>query len=171
MPTSHIIISGRENPGAKHNFKKSKEKRKNMNKNTRESDEHLYPEVYKKLAPVAEQLIRDMEKQHGDIYMTEDLLRQMVDEAIRRAELDTPADVPASADVPAEEAVPVLYQLGRRPQAGGHGHHNQHGHHGGHHGQHGGHWRNYDRGALSDIFNILFLQQIFGRRRPHWRWR
>ena len=147
----------------------------NMNRNTHDSDEHLYPEVYKKLAPVAEQLIRDMEKQHGDIYMTEDLLRQMIDEAIRRAELD----MPVSADVATEEAIPVLYQLGRRPtQTGGHGHHNHHGHHGQHHGhhghshhRHGGHWRNYDRSALSDIFNILFLQQIFGRRRPHWRWR
>ena len=141
-----------------------------MNKNTHDSDERLYPEVYKKFAPVAEQLIRDMEKQHGDIYMTDELLRQMIDEAIRRAELDMPADVPASADVPTAEAVPVLYQLGRRPaQTGG----QQHSHHGGgHHGHHGhGHWRNYDRGALSDIFSILFLQQIFGRRRPHWRWR
>ena len=127
----------------------------NMSRNNadiRGSDEHLYPDVYKKFAPVADQLIRDMEKQHGDIFLNEELLQQMIEEAIRRAE----ADSPVSADAATEEAVPTIYNYGRGRPHGGYGH---------------GHWRGYDRGALSDIFKILFLQQIFGRRRPNWRWR
>ena len=119
-----------------------------MNMNMRESDEHLYPDVYKKFAPITDQLIKDMEKNHGEIYLNEDLLRQMTDEAIRRTE----TDAPASADT-LGEAVPTIYEFG-----------------GGRHHGYGG-WRGYDRGALSDIFRILFLQQIFGRRRPRWRWR
>jgi len=120
----------------------------------------LYPEVYEKFAPIADQLIRDMEKQHGDIILNEDLLRQMIDEAIRRTELET------SADMPTEEAVSVLYQVGRRPN----NHSNrQHNHGGGSHGHHHGHWSSYNHGALNDIFRILFLQQLFGRRRPNWR--
>ena len=126
--------------------------------NIRATDEHLYPEVYNKFAPVAEQLIRDMEKNQGDIYLTEDLLRQMTDEAIKRAEADLPAEaVQTEADAETEDAVPVIYQYGGRGRPGG--------------GHRGGRWRGYDRGALDDIFRILFLQQIFGRRRPHWRWR
>ena len=123
-----------------------------MNMNMRESDEHLYPDVYNQFAPIADQLIRDMEKNHGDIYLNEDLLRQMIDEAIKRAE----ADAPVSTDEATDEAVPTIYNFGRRQQKN----------HGGH-----GHWSNYNRGALSDIFRILFLQQIFGRRRPCWRCR
>jgi len=142
----------------------------------RETEDHLYPEVYQRFAPIAEQLIREMEKQHGgSIFLNENLLQQMIDEAIRRADLPTAqaavptgvfpagseeAVVPAGSEAPAEfeEAVPVLYELGRNR--------------GGHNRRHGGsHWHRYDRGALSDIFRILFLQQIFGRRRPHWRYR
>ena len=123
----------------------------NMRDNRDNNDENLYPDVYKTFAPIADQLIRDMEKNHGDIYLNEDLLQQMIDEAIKRAEADTPV----SADAPTEEAIPTLYSYGGR--RGGYGRH--------------GHWSNYNRGALDDIFRILFLQQIFGRRRPYWRWR
>jgi len=123
-----------------------------MNMNMRESDEHLYPDVYNQFAPIADQLIRDMEKNHGDIYLNEDLLQQMIDEAINRVG----ADIPVSDGMATEEAVPTIYQYGRGRPHGGYNH---------------GHWRNYNRGALSDIFRILFLQQIFGRRRPCWRCR
>ena len=128
----------------------------NTNKNNmliHESEDHLYPEIYTTFAPVADQLIRDMEKQHGDIFLTEDLLREMINEAIRRTEVEAPAAIPTEAEI-TEDAIPTLYEFGRGRPRGNRGH-----------------WRRYDRGALDDIFRILFLQQIFGRRRPHWRCR
>ena len=135
--------------------------RSNIN-NMRETEmniENLYPEIYIKFAPIAEQLIKDMERQSGNIHLTEALLQEMTDEAIRRAE--TGAVIPAGADASDSpdlnlEAVPVLYQFGA----------NRDGHHGGFNRPH---WHGYDRGVFSDIFRILFLQQIFGRRRPNWR--
>jgi hypothetical protein len=124
----------------------------NNNMNMYENEDYMYPEVYQKFAPVADQLIRDMERQHGShIYLNEDLLNQMTDEAIKRTNMD----VPVSAMDAADDVVPVMYEFGRGRSRHGHG----------------GGWRHYDRGALSDIYRILLLQSIFGRRRPFWRWR
>ena len=127
----------------------------NMN-NIQENDDRFYPEIYRHFAPVADQLIRDMEKNHGDIFLNEDLLQQMIDEAIRRAEADAPASAEAEEEL--EDAIPTIYSFG-----GGRGR--------GRGGRRGGGWRGYGRGALDDIFRILLLQQIIGGRRSNWRWR
>jgi hypothetical protein len=123
----------------------------NMNKsnmNMRDNDDHLYPEVYHHFAPVADQLIKDMETRHGEIYLNEDLLQQMIDEAIRRSNINE--NMP-NMPIPKDDAVPTFHEFGGGRGRGG--------------------WRGYDRGALSDIYRILFLQSLFGRRRPFWRWR
>jgi len=120
-----------------------------------DTEEFLYPEVYQRFSPVVDQLIRDMERQHGDMVLNEDLLNQMVEEAIRRSGMDRMENMPADAHD--SDAIPTINEFGR----------------------HGGRdrdrdrdrWRRYDRGALSDIYRILILQQLFGRRRPRWRWK
>jgi len=123
----------------------------NMSNMPRENEEFLYPEVYRRLAPICDQLIKEMENKYGNIYLSEDLLNQMSDEAIRRSGMDnTEADPYSKRD---GDAVPTIREFGR------------------HDGYGRDRWRNYDRGALSDIAGILFLNQIFGRRRPFWRWR
>jgi len=125
----------------------------NMSNMPRENEDHLYPEVHQRFAPIVDQLISDMERQYGEIYLTEDLLNQMIEELHRRSGMD---NMPASSyDTQDEEAIQTMHEIGR----------------------HGGRdrgrdrWRRYDRSALSDIFGILILQQLFGRRRPRWRWR
>ena len=126
-----------------------------------DNEEFMYPDVYHKFAPIVEQLIRDMERQHGDIVLNEDLLNQMVEEAIRRSGTDMPPlTVSAEQD---GDAVSTMAEFGR---------------HGGRdrdrdrdRGRDRDRWKRYDRGALSDIYRILILQQLFGRRRPRWRWR
>ena len=143
----------------------------NMNVNSvplpRETEEYMYPEVYQKFMPVVEQIIKEMEKQYGNIYLNEDLLNKMIDEAIKRAGIG--ANVPSqpqpqfpspyavkdsvSDDMKDGDTIPTFNEFGGHGRRGG------------------GHWRGYDRGALSDIYRILFLQSIFGRRRPFWRWR
>jgi hypothetical protein len=119
----------------------------NMPRDNRDDKDFMYPEVYNKFMPVAEQIMKEMEKQYGDVYLNEDMLRQMVDEAIRRSGIDNMSEMPDS------DAVPTVNLYGRYG--------------GRYHGRDG--WRYYNRGALSDIFSILFLNQIFGHRRHHWR--
>lgn len=130
-----------------------------MTLDNRVSEDYMYPEVYHKFAPVADQIIKDMEKKYGDIYMSEDMLNQMVEEAIRRSGADNMNEMPYNANAndgdKDGEAIPTMRRYGGR-------------HYGHFHGGDG--WRYYDRGALSDIFSILFLNQIFGRRRHNWRW-
>lgn len=122
-----------------------------ISKDTRDTEEYMYPEVYQKFIPVADQLIRDMEKQYGDIVLTDDLLNRMADEGVRRSGVITmPQPQYTGYTEKNEEAIPTFNDF----RYDGHRH-----------------WRDYDRGALSDIFKILFLQQVFGRRRPRWRWR
>ena len=121
----------------------------------RDSEEYMYPEVYRKFAPIADRMIRDMEKQYGDIILSEDILQQMSDEAVRRA--GAGADMPPQftpKTLKTDDAIPAVNMYGMYDRGRG-----------------GRHWSDYDRGALSDIFKILFLQQIFGRRRPRWGWR
>ncbi|MCL2096435.1 MAG: hypothetical protein FWH10_05960 [Oscillospiraceae bacterium] len=156
----------------------------------------MYPEVHDKFYPVVEQILRDMEQRNnGEIYLSEDMLNQMVEDAMARSgvnrnpirhvypydnnygvnetdmqEMHEMQDMRTSGEAMTEtgedgEAVQTIAGYGRR---GGPGHIR-----GGYRpgGYYAGGWRNYDRGALSDIFRILFLQELFGRRRPNWRWR
>jgi len=116
----------------------------------RDAEDSMYPEIYHRFMPVVDQLIKDMEKKYGEIYLTEDLLKQMTDEAIRRSGIDA-APIPVDNMTDAD-AVPTFNEF-------------EHGRRG------GGNWRRYDRGAFSDIFRILLLQQLFGRRRSCWRCR
>lgn len=135
-----------------------------MSNMPRDNKDYMYPEIYNKFAPVIEQVIRDMEKQHGEIYMTEEMLNQMVDEAIRRSGMDNMTDMNNMNDMndmPGEEAVPAM-NYGRH--RGG----RYYGRHGHGYGYYDG-WQYYDRDALSDIYRILFLQRIFGNRRHNWR--
>jgi hypothetical protein len=121
-----------------------------------DTEDFMYPEIYQTFAPIVEQLIRDMERQYGDIYLTEDLLNQMVDEAIHRAGIENMPSAPVSTDQDGE-AIQTINEFGR---------------HGGRdRGRDRDRWRRYDRSALSDIYRILILQQVFGRRRPRWKWR
>ena len=114
--------------------------------------ENMYPEVYNHFAPIADSVIKDIEKQYGgDIHIDENMLNQMVEEAIRRSAIND--NISAK-----EDAVPVIYQHNSRY---GHGYNGK--------GKNQNHWRNYDRSSLSDIYRILLLQQLFGRRRPRWR--
>ena len=155
--------------------------------NISETDTHLFPEIYGTLVPVVEQLIAEMEK-HGDIYLTEELLYEMIDEAIRRAGLDfdVEPDIMPTADdsqfhavsqIEREEAVPVLYQFGRSPNTRP-GHNTNHHRHKPRH--HHNHHRppsrprprhHHNRNTVSDVLRILFLQQILGGARPHWHCR
>ncbi|MCL1859554.1 MAG: hypothetical protein FWF92_10035 [Oscillospiraceae bacterium] len=121
-----------------------------------ETEEHMYPEVYKTFAPICDQMIKEMEHKYGNIYLSEELLNQMTDEAIRRSGMDDNYKNNMDPDPYSKkdgDAVQTIYEFGRH---GGYGR---------------DHWRRYDRGALSDIAGILFLNRIFGRRRPFWRWR
>ncbi|MCL2775780.1 MAG: hypothetical protein FWD71_20900 [Oscillospiraceae bacterium] len=112
----------------------------------RETEEYMYPEVYHTFFPITEQVMKEMERQYGDVVLSDDMLQQMTEEAIRRAGVGAamPTQIPAKDG----DAIPTFYDF-----------------------RDGGSWRGYDRSALSDIARILFLQQIFGRRRPRWRWR
>jgi len=114
----------------------------NMSNMPRENEDDMYPEVYRKLAPICDQLIKEMENKYGNIYLSEDLLNQMKNEAIRRMGMDENGD-----------SIPTMREFGRRDDFDRH------------------HFRHYDRSVLSDIAGILFLNRIFGRRRPYWRWR
>jgi len=128
---------------------------KGLNQNMQfDNDDFMYPDVYLKFFPIAEQLIRDMERKYGDIFLDEDLLNQMVEEAIRRTGADIPSNPVSSGQD--GDAVPTMNDFGR---------------HGGNRGRDRDRWRRYDRSALSDIYRILILQQLFGKRRPRWRWR
>ena len=132
----------------------------NMNNMQFNTEESMYPEAYHKIAPIVDQLIREMERQHGDIFLNEDLLNQMVEEAMRRSGMDSMPSSSGAAGVSAEQdgdAVPTINEFGRH---GGRDRHRDRDRD-----------RNRDRDAFSDIFRILFLQQLFGRRRPRWRWR
>ena len=93
-----------------------------------------------------------MENKYGNIYLSDDLLNQLTDEVINRSGMDDYMDADPHSKKDGD-AVQTMREFGRR---GGYGRDR---------------WRYYDRGALSDIARILFLQQIFGRRRPSWRWR
>ena len=118
-----------------------------------ESDDFMYPEVYRHLSPICDQIIKEMENKYGNIYLTDDLLNQMAEEAIRRSEMDRTdrMDKPDNMNNMNMDSVQTFHEFSGR------------------YGR--DHWRRYDRGALSDIAGILFLNQIFGRRRPFWRWR
>ena len=123
----------------------------------RDTEDDMYPEVYNKFFPITDKIINDMEMQYGDVDLNEDLLNQMVEEAIRRSGMD---DMNGNDNMPTMpydikdgRAVQTIANPDRRP--GG--------------GRDRNRWRRYDRDALSDIFRILFLQQIFGNRRRNWR--
>jgi len=164
----------------------------NMNHAMPETGARLYPEIYGMLAPIVEQLIAEMEN-YGEIYLTDELLYEMIDEAIRRAGLEFDVELHTADDEfhevsismeEREEAVPVLYQFGRSTggqQHGGHGHqghnnrrnshshnHNHHNHNNRHRPDNRRHHRHHNRDTASDILRILFLQQIFGGLRPNW---
>ena len=144
----------------------------NMSNMPNETEEFMYPEVYKNLHPHCHQIINDMEKQYGNIYLTEDLLNQMSDEAIRRSgmmmedkdnmqdninnmgnmDMETMSHSVQGDDPPA--AIPTARQFRRHSGYG-----------------RGRPRRFFDYDGLSDIAKILFLQEIFGRRRPYWGWR
>ena len=145
---------------------------------------NLYPEIYRQFAPFTEQLIREMEKQHNNINLTDELLAEMIDEVIRRVDAESEAVpvIPVMADtadlgnmemggdtldIPQGDAIQVMYRMGGGTAARGHGHHGSH--HGHRHGHRHHGCRHGNCGHVSDILRILFLQQIFGRRRPHWR--
>ena len=119
------------------------------------TEDFMYPEVYHKFMPIIDQIIKEMERQHGNIYLSEDLLHQMSDEVIRRSGMGMGTGI----DMPQ----PIQQKDNAIPAMAGYEHHEHHGH--------DEHWRRYDRGALSDITSILLLQQLFGRRRPSWRFR
>jgi len=127
----------------------------NMPNMPRDTEEYMYPEVYQQFFPVIEQLIKEMEQQYGDIYLSEDLLDQMIEEAIRRSGLENIQ--PSSNDIPDGDAVQTMNEFNRY---GGRDR-----------GRDRNRWKRYDRSALSDIYRILILQQLFGRRRPRWRCR
>lgn len=115
-----------------------------------DTEDYLYPEIYHQMMPMIDQMIKDMEKKYGEIYLTEDLMKQITDEAIRRSGIDTTIQPPF--DMKEDDAIMTINEFG--------------------HGRHGRHHRNFhNRDSFSDIFRILFLQQLFGRRRPRWRWR
>jgi len=125
------------------------------------AEEYMYPEIYRHFAPIADRLIQEMEIRHGEIYLTEELLNDMVEEAIRRSGIDNQQNMPADPyddmDMPDEDAMPVMRDFRR----GGSGRRRGYGR---------GGWRRYDRSAISDLYRILLLQQIFGRRRHSWRY-
>jgi len=123
-----------------------------MSSMPRDFEDYMYPEIYQKLSPVCDRLIRDMEKQYGHIYLNEDLLSQMSDEAIRRLGISGTSETEDSRKEKTD-AIPTIRGFDR------------------HDGYGRGRWRHYDRPALSDIAGILILNQIFGRRRPYCRWR
>ena len=128
----------------------------NMPNIQRDTEEFLYPEVFQIFGPIVDQLLRDMERQYGEIYLSEDLLNQMADEAIRRSGIDNNMQPVSNADMDDSDAVQTMAMNNLRHDR---------------RCRDRGCWRRYDRSALSDIYKILILQQIFGRRRPNWRWR
>jgi len=140
----------------------------NRENNNYNSYNSMYPEVYHQFMPVAEQVIRDMESRHGDnIYLNnsnnpgnlnnsnemqinEDMLNQMVNEAIRRS-----ANMPPNANANAASVPTITMMDYGRDHDYGHGHG---------HDPDPPHWSGYGRSALSDIYRILLLQQLFGGR-------
>ena len=108
------------------------------------TEEYMYPEVYKNLSPICDQVINDMENKYGNVYLSDDLLAQMSNEAVRRLETDDNKNNMG-------DAVPTIRDYGRRGNSGR------------------DRWRDYDRDSLSDIAEILILSRLFGRRRPHRR--
>ena len=114
----------------------------------------MYPQEYDKYLPIANQVIDDMEEQHGsgNIYMDTDMLNQMVEEAVRRTQntnidmnmsMDMDMDMMAMDDIEDGDAVPTILDFGRRPAV----------------------VDSYSGSStLSDIFKILLLQELFGRR-------
>ena len=141
----------------------------NMSNMPDNTGEFMYPEVYKNLQPHCSQIIQDMEKQYGNIYLTEDLLNQMTDEAIRRSgmmeenmpenmnKMDNmgmePMTYSANDDDP-PPSIPTARPFRRHESF-----------------RRNRQRRFFDYDGLSDIAKILFLQEIFGRRRPYWLWR
>ena len=125
-------------------------------------EEEKYPEVYRILHPLVLQMIADMENHYGNIEMTDEILESMIDGILERSSLLNQAAMPNmpvdNAMMP--DAVPTISMS-----------------------QDSRHWNNMrwdrDRGrcwghhcrsSLGDITRILLLQQIFGGRRPRWRW-
>lgn len=107
-------------------------------------EDALYPEIYRKLSPIVDQLIFDMERQYGNIELTEDLLSQMADEVLRRAQMMPQTQMMSQTSDTDTIATINNFSGGSRD-------------------------RN-DRNIFGDIARILLLQQIFGgRRRPRWR--
>ena len=132
----------------------------------RDTEEDMYPEVYNKFFPITDKIINDMEMQYGDVDLNEDLLNQMVEEAIRRSGMDKMDNIngnitPMPYDIRDGKAVPTIADYGRRPGPGRHDDRDRD----------RDFRRHFDRDGLSDILRILFLQQIFGKRRHNWRWR
>ena len=151
----------------------------NMPNMPHENADHMYPEVYHKFMPVAHGVIKDMEKQYGEIYLHEDMLNDMVDEAMRRSGIEKMDnnmnnsnmpqqpmplhyDVNGKDDPDDDPAIPTVSQFGRhhgggrpRRQTIGHRRYDP--------------WRYYDPGFSSDLFRILFLQELLGRPRYGWR--
>ena len=115
---------------------------------------YMYPEVYHKLAPHCDRIIKEMENnRYGNINLNEEMLNQMSDEAVRRSGLDNNT---MEFDEPCDDPPAVQTIRGFD----------------GHRGFNGGRGRNfrYDYYGVPDIARILLLQQIFGYRRPFWVW-
>jgi len=115
------------------------------------NEDDLYPEFYYEIESIIEQIINEMERKYGEIMLTEDMLRQITEEAIRLYGLEEA--VPTSFDAEPEAAVPVINEFGR----GNRGRNNRRPRR-----------RNFRRDEFSDVFRILFLQQVIGSRRRRW---
>ena len=121
--------------------------------------EEKYPEVYKILHPHVSQMITDMENHYGNIEMTDEMLNSMADGIVERSGLlnkEYMADSPVDNSI-MPDAVPVV------GMHRGHGHWDRGGYR-------DGYWGYHNRSTLRDIASILLLGQVFGGRRPRWRW-
>ena len=107
--------------------------------NFMQREEIMHPEVYRKMHPHVLNIIQEIESKYGNVYVTEDFLNRMCDELIKRSEFNSDDQMTDSV-----ETMAPYYGRGRN-------------------------WRHFHHDALRDIGRILFLNEIFGRRRYRWR--
>lgn len=119
-------------------------------------NDEKYPEVYKIMHPIVSQMITDMENHYGDIEMTDELFKSMVDGVVERSGLVNPNSPMDNNNMNMADAVPTMARDYRHFE--GHGHHWD------------GHGGYHNRSTLGDVASILLLSQLFGGRRPRWRW-
>jgi len=130
--------------------------------------EEKYPDVYKIMNPIVAQMIADMENRYGNIEMTDELFNSMVEGVIEKSgligQVNMPADRPLNmdnTDMTMPNAMPVMNMGGYRHHRDGYNRHDYHG---------DGYWGHHDHSTLGDVASILLLGQIFGGRRPRWKW-